>query len=104
MGCEFFFHFDDIFSLRLFMHSDKYEFLQVTLPKYTGGIKCWSPDRNFSIDRHVFQGPDFTNTKEDLQNFIGKLQQQGLQNDKPLWEFHLVSPNKHQNNTVIIVR
>ena len=62
------------------------------------------PDSQFCIDRHVFAGPSKLTTEKQLQDYVGHLLEEGLSNDKPPWELHVLQSVGHHRDTVTVLR
>ena len=82
----------------------RYELHRHVLLMYTGAGHCWLPDSQFCIDRHVFAGPDMLNTEKQLQEYVGHLLGEGLSNDKPPWELHVLQSVGRHQDTVAVLR
>ncbi|XP_069678305.1 uncharacterized protein [Periplaneta americana] len=74
----------------------------VPLPLSAG--HCWLPDSQFCIDRHVFAGPPLLTTEKQLQDYVGHLLGEGLPNDKPPWELHVLQSVGRHQDTVAVLR
>jgi hypothetical protein len=61
-------------------------------------------DSHFCIDRHVFAGPPKLTTEKQLQDYVGHLLAEGLSNDKPPWEMHVLQKVGHLQDTVAVLR
>ncbi|XP_075234968.1 uncharacterized protein LOC142332412 [Lycorma delicatula] len=62
----------------------------VSLPLVAGAGYCWLPDCNFSIENHVFPGPNLPSAEHQIQEYVSQLLCKGLANDKPPWELHVL--------------
>lgn len=70
----------------------------------TGAGHCWLHDSKFCIDRHVFAGPSKLTTEKQLQDYVGHLLEEGLSNDKPPWEMHVLQSVGRHQDTVAVLR
>ncbi|XP_023701510.1 uncharacterized protein LOC111861300 isoform X2 [Cryptotermes secundus] len=76
----------------------------VPLPLSAGAGHCWLHDSKFCIDRHVFAGPSKLTTEKQLQDYVGHLLEEGLSNDKPPWEMHVLQSVGRHQDTVAVLR
>ncbi|XP_049838038.1 uncharacterized protein LOC126282424 [Schistocerca gregaria] len=62
------------------------------LPVSTPGVPSprWTPDRAFSIERHVFAAPPLA-SEQQLQEYVSELLQAPLPPDQPPWELRVLA-------------
>ena len=65
----------------------------------------WQEDPGFDLANHVFVPEEAAEirTKEDLQDYIGRLASQPLPDDRPRWQVHLI-PEFEDGASVFVVR
>lgn len=52
----------------------------------------------------MFAGPPKLTTEEQLQDYVGHLLGEGLSNDKPPWEMHVLQSVGRHQDTVAVLR
>lgn len=52
----------------------------------------------------MFAGPSKLTTEKQLQDYVGHLLEEGLSNDKPPWELHVLQSVGHHQDTVTVLR